>query len=176
MKHIFLTGEIQVGKSTAIRKALDAMPFLTKDEIGGFLTVAGNRTVKTSGYVHIIAADGTEQCTKENAVFYRKFTNGSRHFDVYTEVFDGHGVELLQNTAGKRLILMDEVGTAEKDCEQFHRQILETLSGDIPVLGVVQIRQGGFLDEIRNHPNVRVITVTKENRNSIPEQIIKAIG
>lgn len=176
MKHIFLTGEIQVGKSTAIRKALEAMTYLTRDEIGGFLTVAGNKIPKTPGYVHMIAADGTEACTRENAIFYRQFLNGSRHFDVYTEVFEQHGVELLQNTAGKRLILMDEIGTAEKDCEQFRKQILKTLREDIPVLGVVQIREGGFLDEIRSHPNVKVITVTKENRNSIPVQILEAIG
>lgn len=62
---------------------------------------------------------------------------------------------------------MDEIGVREAECTHFHHAILQALERDIPVLGVVQIRPGGFLDEIRNHPSVELITVTKENREQV---------
>lgn len=62
---------------------------------------------------------------------------------------------------------MDEIGVREADCPHFHHAILQALHRDIPVLEVVQIRPGGFTQEIRNHPSVELITVTGENREQI---------
>lgn len=67
---------------------------------------------------------------------------------------------------------MDEIGIREAECRHFHAAVMQALEGDIPVLGVVQIRPGGFLDEIRNHPSVELITVTVEKREQV-FQILK---
>lgn len=71
------------------------------------------------------------------------------------------------------LILMDECGSLESEALDFQKEIIHTLNGDKPVLGVVKLASKGWTDKIRNHPNVIMITVTKENRNDLPEILNK---
>ena len=171
MKNIFLTGRIQTGKSTAIRRALAAVADLDRKMLGGFLTVENPDTPTQADCIYLIAADGSEACCPENLAFRRTFQQG-RRFRVKKETFEVRGCRMLRNTEGRKLILMDEIGTAEAGCENFHRQILETLAGELPVLGVLQSRSGGFLAEIRQHPGVELITVTEENREQVTERLI----
>ena len=166
-KNIFLTGEIQVGKSTAINRALAA----TGPLVEGFRTLGGPWDENGGSYVHMISADGTESPGTENRVFYRNLKDGSPHFQVFTDYFETRGPELLRPSMHCELLLMDEIGVREAQCERFHQAILQALNGDIPVLGVVQIRPGGFLDEIRNHPFVELITVTAENREQVCSEL-----
>lgn len=62
MKNIFLTGEIQVGKSTAINRALAA----AGPRVEGFRTLGGLWDENGGSYVHMIPADGTEPISAEN--------------------------------------------------------------------------------------------------------------
>lgn len=164
MKHIFLTGAIQVGKSTAIRRALEGKELI----LGGFLTIGGPKMDHNSSYVHIVRADGSEPLTPQNRVMFRQMINGKKHFQINSQVFEERGTSLLRDLPrGCDLILLDEIGLREAQCMKFHQAILDVLDGDIPALGVVQDRQGGFLDEVRNHPNVELLTVTVENREEI---------
>ena len=167
-KHIFLTGDIQVGKSTAINRALagaDVHP-------SGFRTVAGPVLTDGSDSIHIVSAVGNEPLNADNMVFRRRIptSNGAFRFEVYPAVFDRQGCKLI--TASKTApLLMDEIGIREAGCKAFRNAILTALDGSIPILGVVQIRKGGFLDEIRQHPSVRLITVTIENRNAVAAEL-----
>ncbi len=67
---------------------------------------------------------------------------------------------------------MDELGFIEKDAAGFQNAVLSTLNGSVPVLGVVRNMQTPFLDQVRTHPNVDVIFVTKENREEIFHQVL----
>lgn len=163
MKNIFLTGEIQVGKSTAINRALAA----AGPRVEGFRTLGGPRDEDGGSYVHMIPADGTEEISAENRIFYRNFKTGQTVFQVFTDVFETRGPAFLKPSPACELLLMDEIGIREAGCSRFHDAILQALDGEIPVLGVVQIRPGGFLDEIRNHPSVELITVNTENREQV---------
>ena len=167
MKNIFLTGEIQVGKSTAINRALAA----AGPQVEGFRTLGGPWDENGGSYVHMISADGTESMNSENRVFYRNLKNGHPIFRVFQDVFETRGPALLKPSPACELLLMDEIGIREAECRHFHAAVMQALEGEIPVLGVVQIRPGGFLDEIRNHPSVELITVTVENR----EQVFKIL-
>lgn len=171
MKNIFLTGEIQVGKSTAINRALAAV----KPKVEGFRTLGGPRDKDGGSYVHMIPADGTEPIGTGNRIFYRRFNGGQPHFQVFEDVFETRGPALLQPSPACELLLMDEIGIREAACTRFHDAILQALEGEIPVLGVVQIRPGGFLDEIRNHPSVELITVNVENREQVYQMLAEWI-
>ena len=163
-KHVFLTGNIQIGKSTAINRAL-ALSGITP---GGFRTVAGPKKRDGSDSIHLIRADGSEAVSDENMVFTRCRSAAGPQFSLFPAVFNIHGCALLTPGQDMRLILMDEIGIREADCLPFHRGILSALSGNTPVLGVVQNRPGGFLQEIRTHPKVSLITVTADNRDTLP--------
>ena len=42
---------------------------------------------------------------------------------------------------------------------------------DVPVLGAIRQDALGWLEDIRNHPKVQLITVTEQNRNDLPLQL-----
>ena len=173
MKHLFITGDIQTGKSTAINRALADKDII----LGGYRTVGGLRRADGNSYVHLLRADTYEQLAPHNRVLHRKPTYGKIHFVINKELYNTKGVHLLENLPKDcQLILMDEIGKREKNCTAFRQAIFDTLDGDIPVLGVVQIRPDDFLDQIRNHPNVEVIRVTVDNRNEVSSYISRWIS
>lgn len=173
MKHLFITGEIQSGKSTAINRALADKHII----LGGFKTVGGLRRADGNSYVHLLRADTYEQLAPHNRLLHRKPTYGRMRFIVNKEMFNNKGVQLLRNLPeGCQLILMDEIGTREKNCTAFRQAIFDTLDGDLPVLGVVQIRPDDFLDQIRNHPKVELVHLTAENRDQVSAYISRWIS
>lgn len=170
-RHLFLTGEIQVGKSTILRRFLEAAD-LPLEQLGGFQSEVRILPDQRSS-VHLVSPGGQDELCDTNCIMTRqphlqKKTEGKRGFpEIYPEVFEQRGVELLQITEAHRLILMDELGFAERQAPAFRKQVLEVLDGDIPVLGVLKKWSYEFLDQVALHPAVTVIRVTEENRDQI---------
>ncbi len=163
-KHIFLTGEVQVGKSTAISRALGILKVVP----GGFRTYGMNYQEDGSSDVYIFPAVAKPEQR------YRVAHRSPAGISVYPEVFDEFGTYYLRQPAN--LILMDELGYMEAAAEKFQQAVLETLDGDVPVLGVVRNRKTPFLDAVRAREDVLVLTVTESNRNFLPKKIAYFIG
>ena len=152
--HIFLTGDIQVGKSTIIQKYIAAHPEL---RIGGFRTVWKDERWNNRNTLYIVPAAGPDEMTDSNRVGLREGVFPDRIATDYPKVFNIAGVMLLRHPEEYDLILMDEIGTV--------------LDGDIPVIGVVRDKPGVLTDAVREHPNVRTIVVTVENREKILDDL-----
>ena len=71
------------------------------------------------------------------------------------------------------LIVMDELGPAEARAEAFQSAVLRVLDGKIPVLGVLQKAESPFLRKAAEHPNVRVLEVTAENRDILTGMLME---
>lgn len=150
-EHLFLTGAIQVGKSTLLRRCLSE-----KDgQIGGFRTVWNNAKHET---LHLLPFIGGT-CCKENCVAERL----SGKLIPQPEIFDRIGPALLRQPCD--ILVMDELGFLESKASVFQAAVLSALHGEIPVVGVIQPKHTAFLDTVRLQPNVRIIEVTVENRN-----------
>lgn len=54
----------------------------------------------------------------------------------------------------------------------FQQTVFETLDGATPVLGVIRNKKTAFLDAVRARDDIILLTVTKENRDFIPEKIV----
>jgi nucleoside-triphosphatase len=162
MMKIFLTGEIQIGKSTVINKTLA----LLKITPGGFRTYFGPDREAPDRLLYLNAASEPKTYHDQNAIAV--FAKDKPPY-VLTEKFNTYGAELVRSASeNASLILMDECGSLEKDALQFQNEILKTLAGETPVLGVVKPVSGGWTDFIRRHRQVKLITVTEDNRNSLP--------
>ncbi|MDO5843789.1 MAG: nucleoside-triphosphatase [Methanocorpusculum sp.] len=162
-RHIFLTGDLQVGKSTIISKVLAE----TELSLGGFKTVGSN--YKENGESDIIIYPADKSPDEGYTAAHRKI----RGKEVFPEIFDTRGTEFLSKPA--ELIIMDELGFMESDAKIFQSKVLETLNCDISVLGVVRNMRTPFLDKVRENKNVDVIFVTKENREDIFKDVLKKI-
>ena len=81
--------------------------------------------------------------------------------------FDKLGCGALADTAGCEVLVMDELGPHEEQAAAFRQAVLRALEGDVPVVGVLQQAESAFLRQVASHPNVRVVTVTEENRDAL---------
>lgn len=167
--HVFLTGELQCGKSTAITRVLSR---ITRP-VFGFKTLFTDRSNDNKA-LYMLPAFSSLAPSPEQAV--AQFYDGKPV--PLTERFDMIGSALLQEAQRhpEGIILMDECSRFERDALLFQQEIFRCLDGDIPVLGVVRHNAAGWADQIRNHPNVKLLTVTKENRDSIPDEIIQYLS
>lgn len=168
--HIFLTGEIQVGKSTIIRRVLDRLEV----DAGGFLTeFDGDRSIWPKRlYMRAVSAKPFGRDSRL-AVLMRE----NEKPQVYLDTFEEFGVRLLREAVKQApLIVMDECGRLEGEAALFQRTVLETLDLPIPILGVVrQLPKASWLDKIKAHPSVTLITVTRENRDGLQDWLQDSI-
>ena len=139
--HIFLTGEIQVGKSTVIAKTLS----LLKINTGGFKTYFGPDRDAPDRMLYMNSFAEPKTFQEENAV--ARFA-GDRPPQVFTQKFDTYGVELIRSArTSSGLILMDECGSLELDALIFQEEVIDTLNGST-VLGLLNNNKGWTESEI----------------------------
>lgn len=168
--NVFLTGEVQVGKSTAIRRFLAERPELVP---GGFVTVSfPSREPGARWDVYILPARWSER----DVIPGRRVGLRGGAGTVFPAAFDGEGVRLLSPPPGCRLLLMDELGRMERTAQVFCRAVLAALDGPVPILGVVKPESNPLLDAVRAHPRTVLLPVTAENRDGIPGQIARHLG
>lgn len=162
--HIFLTGEKQVGKSTLLKKALCGYSGI----IGGFCTVRTNEFLKDAYSVHIYSVQQKPIPNQNNLLFV------CGKADCTTvQRFNQLGCNFLAQSEGSSLIVMDELGRHEANAQAFRQAVQKQLDKDIPIIGVLQEPAESHWPEIIAHPNVKILTVTKENRDD--PMIIKEI-
>lgn len=160
--HIFLTGAIQIGKSTVIDKIVSRLQV----NPGGFKTYFGPDRYSSDRLLYMNPAAEPRVFQPDLAVVV--FTTGCPP-QALTERWDKRGVQLIRTArTNSNLIVMDECGSLEAQALLFQKEVLDTLEGNIPVLGVVKMDSRGWTDRIRNHPRVKLITITKENRDALP--------
>ena len=145
MSAFFLTGAVQTGKSTAIRRFFCANSTLRR---GGFLTVS------------IPTDAGFDVCIVPRGGAYEK----------HPEHFDGRGCALLAERECD-VILMDELGRMELDAHAFRAVVLAAIHSGTPVLGVIKPEHNAFLDEVRAQDGVELFPLTIENREEAPAAI-----
>ncbi len=157
-KHVFLTGEIQIGKSIAI------MRFLDESGIGadGFLT---RFTSRENERELLIYRFDTENGMHDGRVAAKM---NWPQVEVFADVFSGHGAEIIKTAGRRELVIMDELGVFEERSPEFVRAAVEKLDGSARVLGVIKQKKSPFLDSMRARGDIELITVTKENRDDVP--------
>lgn len=168
-KHIFLTGDVQSGKSTVMEKVLAGLNVT----VGGFRSGSGPDRHEADRWLFLW--DAADEPVYDETHRVAHITSEERR--SFPERFDTLGCDALRRAKDSSvdLILMDECGFLERDAAEFQAEVLRTLDGDIPVFGVVRLRSSGWTDAIRNHPKVTLTTVTEENRDALPGQIISLL-
>lgn len=186
-KNLFLAGEVGVGKSTAIRKALALLGIwdgksgqtsalgsdqygLSWKSIGGFRTVSLPSQVVGESYRVYIESTWEKTPHDQPHLIGIRYQKAPRK--VFSAAFERAGVDILNHLPEKpALLLMDEIGLMEDKAYCFQRKVLELLAGPIPVLGVVKPKEGALTNAVREQNNTEVWTITEQNREQIPGEI-----
>ena len=162
-KHLFLTGRKQVGKSTVLRTLLDGRDA----RLGGFRT----QRIRTEegANIYMLPPAGEPEYREENILFRRRMGQTLREDGA----FDRLGRFLLDSIPGADLILMDELGPNETEAYGFQRAVEQVLDGDAPVYGILQQADSVFLSRIAAREDVKIVTVTEENRDGLPRLLLE---
>ena len=162
--HIFLTGAVQIGKSTVISKVINSAGL----RVGGFRTSFGPDRASPDRLLYLYSAGSPPALDEDHGVV--RFTG--RVPAPIPGRFDSLGIPLLREAKARAsLIIMDECGRLESDALPFQAEILSALDGDTPVLGVVREGLPGWTTAVAAHPRVRLVTVTMENRDYLPAML-----
>lgn len=162
-KHLFFTGEMGVGKSTLIRKILRQ----AKGPVGGFFTVKAEDLFPGQPSLHLLSLKQTLVPSKENFLTFCGEKN-----EETAAMFNKLGCGALSDTRDLELLIMDELGPHEANALLFQRAVIRALDGPVPILGVLQKADSPFLSEIRAHPKVAVVEVTRQNREQLETEFL----
>ena len=171
-RHIFLTGEKHVGKSTLWKHVLTQANI----QPAGFVTLPYEINGTIAGYcLHSVSDISNEHHIAEgyqNDVPISVRVKKNVHIGI-PESFDIFGTAILETAlCNNTFILMDELGKFEKDATTFQHAVLACL--DSPhhhVLGVLQKADSPFLAAIQQRTDVLTLTVTKENRETLTTKL-----
>lgn len=170
---LFLTGDIQIGKTTALNKALRSGSGSGGSSdcgdcggVAGLVTYGGPAKADGTRDVYLKAWGAPDAYDDDHRICERLSPSGRK---AYPEVFETTGAAILREAlaAKPELIVLDELGVFEENCAAFKAAVFECLSSSIPVLGVLKKAASGFLDEVREAAGVEVLEVTRENRDSV---------
>lgn len=164
--NIFLTGEIQIGKTRIIEKVIQSLNL----NYGGFRTYFGPDRKLLTRLLYMNSITDPYIYNKEYGIV--QISEFAKPV-VIEDRFNSYGRELIKEAIeNKELIIMDELGRFEKDSLEFQEQVFRAIESNIPVLGAIKLNCSGWVDNIRNHPRVQLITVTRENRDQLAKIII----
>ena len=168
-RHLFLTGSKQVGKSTLLRRLIEACSL----DCAGFETRAfyigdERRGFTLHGRVNMPPYENDCVCCVR--------VEEKKSVPVLP-VFDVNGVRILEESqkSGAPFILMDEIGKLESRAQAFCAAVLACLDGDKRAVGVLQRCDSALVEAIRARADVTVIEVTQENRDALLDELIQGL-
>ena len=156
--HLFLTGEMGIGKSTLLKKLMAR----TEGPVGGFFTVKSEQVFPGRSSLHLLSLKEPLIPSASNFLAFcgeRKEETAKR--------FNRLGHAALTAVKNPGLLVMDELGPHESEALLFWEAVFHALDGPVPVLGVLQKAASPFLEKVRSHPRVKVVEVTRENRDKM---------
>jgi nucleoside-triphosphatase len=162
---LLLTGLPGTGKTALIKEALAR----TKVKGGGFYT----EEIRTGGIrqgFRIVTLDGQDAILAHVSISSPYQVSKYR---VDTDTLDRVGVAALhQAISQSNLIVIDEIGKMELLSPQFREAVTRIMNSGKKVLGTIMLNPHPFADEIKRHPEVEVLLVTRENRPQAMHEVL----
>ena len=165
-RHLFLTGDKQVGKSTLLRRLIEVRQL----DCAGFETQAFFLNGERRGFT---LHGRIEMPPYRNDCICCARIEEKRAVPVLP-VFEENGVLILKRSLASPapFLLMDELGRLEREASGFIVQIEACLDADKRVLGVLQKCNSAHVARIAQREDVTVLTVTPENRDELFEMLL----
>lgn len=167
--HIFLQGPKRIGKSTVISKTLDILSSEIPIVPGGFFTWNGGRD-DPHVYMRPVRPGGEGEIYRLASY---DFDKGGLAANI--SAFEEDGVRILSARDGADLIIMDELGFLESKARLFRQAVLETLEGQVPVLGVLRLGDIPWHEEIKRSPLVSLADVNENSRDYLPRELVSLL-
>ncbi|GAB6266343.1 MAG: NTPase [Methanothrix sp.] len=163
---IAVTGSPGIGKSTLVAKVISG----TKLRVGGVLARDRCYKDRRTGFELLDLSTGMVGILADEA------GDGPQlgKYRVHLDDLDRIGAQAVENALGCDLIVVDEVGPMELSSHRFVLAVEKAIASPKPMLVVLhQWSNHRLAKKIRG--SFRVLTVTRENRDSLADEIAKAL-
>ena len=163
--HVLLTGPPGCGKTTVIQRCLE---HLLDRRVRGFYTRELRRDGQRVGFEAVGLSGRTVPLASVKSQSKLRVGKYGVELPGFEELVR---LELLQAGADVDLIVVDEIGKMECFSDLFVDAMRTTLDGHTPLLGTVAMKGGGFIAEVKQRTDVKLVTVSPDNRDALPSQI-----
>jgi len=159
-----LTGRPGTGKTSLIRRVLVGF----KGRTGGFYTEEIRSQGIRQGF-RLVTLDG------QTAVLAHVDIRSPHRVSKYG--VDIAGLErvgvsaLLRATKENGLIVIDEIGKMELFSGNFRKVVSQIIDSGQRVLGTIMLSSNPWADEIKRHPRVNLITLTRDNHQQVDGEL-----
>lgn len=165
-KNIFLTGAPSSGKTTVIKKIIKNLKFRAK----GFYTEEERIEGRRVGFV-LNTLDGKRAYLAHQDI---DSPYHIRRYKVSIENIESVAVPSIK-PQDDYIIILDEIGKMECFSERFKEAALEALNSPNIVVGTITYGGDDFIISIKKRDDIEIHEVTLENRDSLPDDILKRI-
>jgi nucleoside-triphosphatase len=167
--HILLTGKPRTGKTTLVKKVLQACG----PGCGGFYTEETTRGGERRGF--LIRTTGGKE-----AVLAEKGLKSSRRLGKYgidLTNLEEIGVAAIEDALrNSDIIVIDEIGKMELFSGAFREAVRKALDSQKQVMGVIHRSRQPFLDAIRARDDVLFLEVNGANNREVWEKLKSLLG
>jgi nucleoside-triphosphatase len=167
--HILITGLPGVGKTTLIR---ELVKHLAEHNPAGFYTE------------EVLDAQGTREgfrlvtlCGRRLVMSHIRHPGPYRvsRYGVDVAGFEQLLAELDLRHARSRLIMIDEIGRMECLSRKFQEEVTRLMDAPNVLVATVALKGEGFIRQVKNRPDCHLVTVTRENRDSLVNDLLSEV-
>ena len=160
-----LTGSPGTGKTTVIRQAIAG----SEAKAGGFYTEEIRNGGTRQGF-RLVTLDS------HDAILAHVDSHSSYRVSKYgvdVQNLDNVGVAAINQAIEiSDLIVIDEIGKMELFSPRFSEAVLKAIDSGKKVLGTIMLSPNPFADNIKCHPKVKVIQLTRANHDEVLREIL----
>lgn len=165
-KNIFVTGPPSSGKTTVIKKVIKLLPIPAK----GFYTEEERLDNKRVGFL-MHSLDG-----KKGYLAHQDISSAYhiRRYGVSIANIESIAVPAITPN-DEKVIILDEIGKMECFSQKFIEAAKNALDCSRIVIGTITLGGSDFILEVKQRNDIEIIEVTLENRDRLPEVIVKKV-
>jgi nucleoside-triphosphatase len=162
---LLLTGLPGAGKTTALCRVAAQ---LKGRRVGGFYTEEIRERGERRGFRAVTFDAG--EATMAHVDIASRARVGKYGVDL--AVVDDLARSTLGADAGAEVYLVDEIGKMECLSARFIEAMRALLDGATPVVATIALRGAGFIAQVQTRPDAECWTVTRANRDEIPDRAL----
>jgi len=167
-KKFFITGLPGVGKTTLVKKLSEELDYLHPV---GFYTEEIREKGERKGF-ELVSLNGKRGILSHKDI-KSSYRVGSYKVDI--ESFENFIDVIPFFGPLNRLIIIDEIGKMECLSDRFKNLLKKILDSGKLVVATIALKSGGFIENIRKRPNVKLFELKENNRNDLLSEILREV-